>query len=179
MKYMLLGTNGLPTAFYSDDVHSNIPKEAIEITDEQWLECINNSGHRAFVDGALTPYVVVKTFTELKTEKLSQLKTNFEAKALRPKVPTTLGFDVDGGYNDLQNFAIGKKHALPQVKDTLGNFHNVALADYDTIITAIEAFGIDLLQWKWTKEIEINAIIISPIVTEAEAIIAIDTVVIA
>lgn len=57
MKYAILDTNGLPTAFYSDDIHSNIPQEAIEITNEQWLECINNQGQRAFINGALVTYV--------------------------------------------------------------------------------------------------------------------------
>lgn len=56
MKYAILDKNGLPTAFYSDDIHENIPADAIEITDEQWLECLNNQGARQFVNGALIAY---------------------------------------------------------------------------------------------------------------------------
>jgi hypothetical protein len=64
MKYTILDANGLPTAFYSDDIHGNIPTDAIEITDEQWLECINNSGHRCFKDGILVPYTITLTAAE-------------------------------------------------------------------------------------------------------------------
>jgi len=47
MKYAIFDENGFPKAFYSPDIHGdNIPKEAIEITDEQWLEFINNQGRR-------------------------------------------------------------------------------------------------------------------------------------
>lgn len=79
MKYTILNENGLPTAFYSDDVHSDIPKEAIEITDEQWLECINNQGRRAFVDGGLVEYIYVPTLAESKTTKLAQIKAQYES----------------------------------------------------------------------------------------------------
>ena len=72
MKYAILDINGLPTAFYSDDIHSDITKEAIEITDEQWLECINNQGQRAFVDGALVKYVYMLTEQELIAQKVEK-----------------------------------------------------------------------------------------------------------
>jgi len=48
MKYAIFDKKGLPKAFYSPDVHSNIPDNAIEITDEQWREFINNQGRRAW-----------------------------------------------------------------------------------------------------------------------------------
>ena len=40
---------GLPTAFYESGMHGDrIPAEAIEITEAQWLELINNAGRRRF-----------------------------------------------------------------------------------------------------------------------------------
>jgi hypothetical protein len=46
-KYAIFDENGLPKAFYDKEIHGeNIPKEAIKITDEQWLEFINNQGRR-------------------------------------------------------------------------------------------------------------------------------------
>jgi hypothetical protein len=65
MKYTTLDTTGIPTAFYSDDINDSIPTEAIVITDEQWLECINNSGQRCFKDGALVPYTITLTASEI------------------------------------------------------------------------------------------------------------------
>jgi hypothetical protein len=64
MKYATLDKNGLPTGFYSDDIHENIPTDAIEITDEQWIECINNSGARQFVNGTLGSYVAPITLEQ-------------------------------------------------------------------------------------------------------------------
>jgi len=47
MKYAIFDENGFPKAFYDKAIHgNNIPKEAVEITDEQWLEFINNQGRR-------------------------------------------------------------------------------------------------------------------------------------
>lgn len=47
MKYAIFDEKGLPKGFYSKDIHGdNIPKEAIQITDEQWQEFINNQGRR-------------------------------------------------------------------------------------------------------------------------------------
>lgn len=45
MKYAVFDENGFPKAFYDKAIHGdNIPAEAIEITDEQWQELINNQG---------------------------------------------------------------------------------------------------------------------------------------
>jgi len=47
MKYAIFDEQGFPKAFYDKAIHGNkIPKKAIEITDEQWLEFINNQGKR-------------------------------------------------------------------------------------------------------------------------------------
>jgi hypothetical protein len=74
MKYTTLDTNGLPTGFYSDDIHDNIPKGAIAITDEQWLECINNQGARKFINGALVAYVASVTLEQVQATKLAEAK---------------------------------------------------------------------------------------------------------
>jgi len=46
MKYALFDEKGFPIAFYDPEIHSNIPKNAIQITDEQWMEFITNQGRR-------------------------------------------------------------------------------------------------------------------------------------
>jgi len=47
MKYAVFDENGFPKAFYDKAIHGdNIPAEAIEITEEQWQEFINNQGRR-------------------------------------------------------------------------------------------------------------------------------------
>lgn len=49
--------DGFPTGFYSTIVvGDDYPAEAIEITNEQWLDFINNSGQRKWVDGEVVEY---------------------------------------------------------------------------------------------------------------------------
>jgi hypothetical protein len=54
MKYTIFDEKGLPIAFYDKEIHKNmIPQEAIEISDEFWLEFINNQGKRAYINGQI------------------------------------------------------------------------------------------------------------------------------
>lgn len=54
MKYAIFDERGLPQGFYTPEIHGdNIPKEAIEITEEQWQEFINNQGRRAYINGQI------------------------------------------------------------------------------------------------------------------------------
>ncbi len=83
MKYTTLSENGTPRAFYDDAIHAYIPNGAIEITDDQWLECINNSGKRKFVNGLLVEYVYVETLKEKKASKLNEINAEYEQNVLK------------------------------------------------------------------------------------------------
>jgi len=51
-KFALFDENGLPISFFSTDIHGeNIPVDAVEITEEQWRDLIENPGFRKWVDG--------------------------------------------------------------------------------------------------------------------------------
>lgn len=78
MKYAILDENGMPIGFYDDTIHSTIPSGAIDITEEQWIDCINNSGKRKFVNGVLVEYIYVLTLAEKKDSKRSTIKTDYE-----------------------------------------------------------------------------------------------------
>lgn len=78
MKYATLNANGTPNGFYDDSVHSTIPNGAIKITEEQWQECLDFQGQRAFKNGVLVEYVYVPTLTEKKDLKHSIIKTDYE-----------------------------------------------------------------------------------------------------
>lgn len=61
MKYATFDANGLPTGFYSPDLHgeypgAGYPAGCIEITDAQWLEFTNNSGLRKWDGTKPVPY---------------------------------------------------------------------------------------------------------------------------
>ncbi len=56
-KFAEISPDGFPLAFYSPDIHGDdIPLEAIEITDENWLEFINNAGRRRWDGGKVVEY---------------------------------------------------------------------------------------------------------------------------
>lgn len=99
-----------------------------------------------------------RPLTEVQEVMLKDLSEVYSQKKVRPRVPTSLGFDVDGGYNDIVNFQIGKEFGLMQIKDADNIKHNIISADYDTIINDIKLNGINLFSQKDIKEQEIMAL---------------------
>ena len=67
-KYALFDDAGFPLAFFSPEIHGDtIPTDAVEITEEQWRELIENPGFRKWVDGevvAVDPPQPVATITD-------------------------------------------------------------------------------------------------------------------
>lgn len=78
MKYAIFDNLGFPKAFYDDEIHETIPKEAIQIMEEQWLEFINNQGQMVwdFDTNTVKAYTPPPpTLDELKAQKLNELQT--------------------------------------------------------------------------------------------------------
>jgi hypothetical protein len=107
----------------------------------------------------VTYTVVDKPLAEVQDLLKTSVKNRFISKQENPVVDSTLGFMVDGKRIDLENFKIGQKYAFSEIKATDNLFYSVTDADYTTIITAIETYGISLYQAKWTKYIEVDALI--------------------
>ncbi len=54
MRYATFDEDGFPTGFYSTEIHGeSLPDNAAEITDEQWIEFIENPGQRKWVNGEI------------------------------------------------------------------------------------------------------------------------------
>lgn len=120
-----------------------------------------------------------KSFLELKADKLEQLAKNFESKTLRPRVEViSLGYFVDGSRTDLDNFKNGRDLLYPFIKDADNVPHPATISDYDAVIRAIQENGAELIGWNWAKKSEINQITIDENTTEAQAIAALEAVVI-
>ena len=95
-----------------------------------------------------------------KIVKLELLKKNTKAlQASRPIVDTSLGFSVDGGYQDLQNLEGAKALGLTFVVDSNNVNQTITTGDWDTILNAIRINGLNVLQSKWDKEVLIEAAI--------------------
>lgn len=77
MKYAIIDSNNFPTAFYDDAVHTadQIPKQAIQITNDQWAECLANQGLRKLVSGKLvvvSPVVVAVNVAQVSDTQFIQ-----------------------------------------------------------------------------------------------------------
>jgi len=130
MKYAIFDEQGFPKAFYSPDIHGdNIPKEAIEITDEQWQEFISNQGKRKwdFEKKEVVPYEPPPpSLDELKQQKKAGIKRAFEEE-LKKGYLTSFGFKVDSKLDDLNNFDVTLKFA------EMAGMTSVTIRDYDNI----------------------------------------------
>ena len=106
----------------------------------------------------LTAQEISDNLTAAQSSKLNELKALFAQKAKRPIVDTGLGYSVNGGYEDLTDFGIGREMALPQVRDVDNIFQTATDADYAAIITAIKTNGLLLKQNKWAHTDAINSL---------------------
>lgn len=77
MKFRVTDEEGRPIAFYDDAVHEMIPSGAVEISVEDWHECLAHPGCRRFDDdGALVecrpPFREVPTASEKLSSRLEK-----------------------------------------------------------------------------------------------------------
>ena len=54
MTKAVFNADGIPLGFYNEEIHGeNIPADAVEITNEQWLDLLAGCGRRAWRDGEI------------------------------------------------------------------------------------------------------------------------------
>lgn len=75
----------------------------------------------------------------------------------RPIIDTGLGYSVDGGYKDLQNFKMAKDIGSTVVWDADGNEHSASESDFDTIISLILERWKSVMQYKRDLDQRIDA----------------------
>ena len=97
-----------------------------------------------------------REFDTLKNQKLQDLKEAFTQAKIRPRVDTTLGYQVDGGYEDLTNYENARILELDTIKDADNNMQSVTAEELDTIVQKIREHGAAQYQRKWTIEAELN-----------------------
>ena len=102
---------------------------------------------------------VDKPLADVKVLLKSSIKERFLDKEANPIVDTGLGFSVNGGRKNIEDFKVGQKYSFPSVKASDNIFYPITNTDYDTIVTALEMNGILLYQTKWAKEAEVEALL--------------------
>jgi hypothetical protein len=95
-----------------------------------------------------------------KLEKIQALKA-YVANITKPRVASGLGYDVDGGRDNKDDFFSKWESMLDTdvttVRDADNAFHvGITKAQMQLIYRAIVANGEALLTFKWQKEVEIN-----------------------
>jgi len=107
-----------------------------------------------------TSYVPVpKPLDDVKVRMKVELKAEFEKRGMKPIVDTGLGFSVDGGRANLQDFESGLALGVLMVRASDNTMHEVTIEQMQGILTAIQANGLSLYQTKWSKEAEIDALV--------------------
>ncbi len=90
MIFAVFASSGAPTAFYSVALHGDaIPEDAIEITELQWREFIENPGLRKWVDGEVVvvePSLPPPTITDYENAIQNLVDTTAREKQFRDGV---------------------------------------------------------------------------------------------
>ena len=86
--------NGHIVGFYAPEIHTNIPEKTIEITTEQWQDCIDNQGKWMIdIDAKILKLAPIKVLTT--EDKLANIRAVRNAKIaetdwlMLPDVPLT------------------------------------------------------------------------------------------
>lgn len=72
--YILLNEDGTPKAFYTTDIHKEIPKGCLEITKEQHAELCG--GSKALIDGNVVDFISEISQEEQALNRLAHLDQN-------------------------------------------------------------------------------------------------------
>jgi len=101
--------------------------------------------------------VVDISLDELKAIKKGQLDQVFNTVAERPVVDTGLGFEVNGGYQDLADFTVGEDLGITIIRAVDNSMNDVTEIQFKSIILAIKMNGLTLKQNKWALADSITA----------------------
>lgn len=118
------------------------------------------------IDGKAIETILTEPISvnELKTREKANISMNYgQVMMSRPRVDSGLGFFVDGGRTDLDNFSQKAQRMsdtdTTQVKDADNAIHDgITKAQMQQIADAIFANGEALLREKWQKQLAVDSI---------------------
>lgn len=88
----------------------------------------------------------------MKAEKKAEIKAIFKKKMLKPVIDTGLGFNVDGGRDNLQDFQGGLSLGFYFARDAENITHKLTKEQMEQVISKIQENGLALYQRKWELE---------------------------
>jgi hypothetical protein len=129
---------------------SNIKHPNYELLEVSSIPSDYQGRHYTYVDGTW-----IRTSIGLeaaKTAKKAEIKSLFLSKMQKPIIDTGLGFSVDGGRDNLQDFQGGHALGFYIARDSENVTHQLTKEQMEQVIVKIQANGLALYQRKWELE---------------------------
>lgn len=152
--------DGFPAAFYDTRAYTDtsfIPTDAIEITEDQWKEFLNNAGRKKWVDGKIVDYTLpAPPLAEIKKQLKQQVDMAAENERLKY---ITAGVGQSMTYQEKYNQAvdyskkyIAHKQAPDELPEPNENDYLLLKAslgiDGDTLIEVAETITYSYAIWQ-------------------------------
>lgn len=153
MKYAQSDSNGVINAFYDDSINSSTQiGGALEITHDQWLDCINNPEKWMIVSGALAltpPPSDSVLLTVAKASQITALTTSYTSAIQQPVVFMGTSFQADGGS---QNTLVQALSAMTPAGATPSGFYWVGAENNHVSMTLAQVQGLSqaMMAQGWT-----------------------------
>ena len=152
MKYLIKNNNTI--SFLTDELH-DIPDDAIEISDDKWMNYLENQSTLKWDDVAqdFINFEYVKTVEDLKLD----IKQNFET-SLDNGFMSSTNILLDSRFEDIQKLDAGLRLAQKlsltnmNVRDKLNVTHDLTVEAVDDLIIELGVNYQTLLSQKWEDE---------------------------
>jgi hypothetical protein len=143
MKYAQFDANGNISGFFDDSINSKEQiGDAIEITEEQWIDCINNPGKWLIVNRALElapPIPDSVLIEQAKSAQISTLASAYNAAIQQPVSYMGTTFQAD---SDSQTKVIQVLAAMTPAGATPAGFYWVDAANDHVAMTLAQVQGL-------------------------------------
>lgn len=182
MKHAHYDTNGRILGYYDNTIHKSIPQPSIELTDDEWRDCIDNNGQRRVNVEASKLEMLPPAPTLERAESLARSRVNTARLAAESTPVEVDGVLWQGGYNDVQRLDGARRLAIEAgladvtFYDANNVGHTMAIADATTLVIQLGARVQQLIAAKQTAYQQIDAIIADESLGDEEKIAALEAV---
>ena len=166
-KYAIFSKEGLPQGFYDKEIHGeNIPQEAIEITEEQWKEFVENQGLRKwnFNTKKVVKYTPTISLNDLKDIKKQEIKqafiniiTNSSMTSTILNVEVNFGTEHLANVQNLINYLEDNELTTTQFRTYDNTFIEINLDQLKSLEKEMITYAIQLREKKWELEQQIDS----------------------
>lgn len=128
----------------------------VSVPDRRYYTYVKNAsiiGDKYVVDHIATE----RPLYDVQTRMLKDLREVYIELGIKPRLDSTLGYDIFGGRSDIEDFQMWKDYAETEIIDADGDFQSVTGTSYDTFATVIKTYRRLLFTTGKTKTAEVKA----------------------